>query len=273
MSALISNDVLDSMDTAFSSGAERRIEVIDRDLKVPVYEQVYSTLKRRILDGYYSENEFPSSRTACAEFGVSRISVKSALVRLHQEGLISMSRGRDTLVVADRAKSKISANLGTLLADLERLELATNVVVLAHKKCPAGSEVANLLSCDSEDLIQQSTRLRTVDGSPFSIVKICVPETIMKKVPVSRFDRPISADLMSSYGIYLHDVKERISACMADREIAEGLDIAFGAPVLKITRAYLSRDAEPVICTLGHYRSDRYEHQTSTGVSADWQVV
>lgn len=246
---------------------------IDRGSKVPIYEQVYTILRDRIRSGFYQNRRFPSTKQACEEFGISRISVKSAFTRLHQEALIVMSRGRETRICSSAEDVKVCSDIGSFFADLERLELATTVRVVRHEKCVPSSEVAAVLGCDPKQEIEKTTRLRSVDGAPFSIVEICVPDPYAKRFAARSFHKPISARLMRGYGIELRYVDERISACIADLNISKALRVPIGAAVLRILRAYLSTDHTPVICTIGYYRSDRYEHEARRGVEAHWELA
>lgn len=248
-------------------------QLVDRTSNVPVYEQIYRILKKRILSGYYENSAFPSSVQACAEFGVSRISTKNAFTRLHQEALISMSRGRTTHARSPHDDKKICSDLGSFFSDLERLELGTTVRIIRHESCRADTEIAGALECEPNAEIEKTIKLRSVDRVPFSIVQICVPQHIAKRFETTSFHKPISIELMRSYGIELQNVDERISARIADRAISKSLSVPVGAAVLKIVRVYLSSENTPVISTIGYYRSDRYEHEARRGVEGHWQLT
>ena len=60
------------------------------DRKQPVSEQIYEALKHSILTVQLLPGASISENTICRHFGVSRTPVRSAIVRLAEEGLIDV---------------------------------------------------------------------------------------------------------------------------------------------------------------------------------------
>lgn len=249
------------------------IGILDRSAKLPIYEQLYLELKRRIRAGYYENRQFPSRQQACDEFEISAISVKRAFNRLHQEAFISMSRGRKTIVPPLAEKSILNSNLDTLLTDINLNDLTTSIATIGHERSVAEEDVCAILNCDSTTLLDQTTRLRRLDDAPFSLVRVYVPLHIAKEFGPGRFEEPISSSLLRKFGFELSDVKERISACIASGRVSRILEIPDGAPVLKIVRIYLANGKDAIFCTVGYYRSDKYEYGGRRALPATWQGV
>lgn len=247
--------------------------LLDRSAKLPIYEQLYLELKNRLGSGYYEKRQFPSLQQACAEFDVSNISVKRAFKRLHQEAFISMSRGRNTVVLSRGPNKKLSSNLDTLLSDINLKELTTSVSIIEHQRCLADDDVREALKCEMGAMVHQTTRLRRLDEAPFSLVRVAVPLHIAKVFNSTRFEQPISSSLLKKFGFELSDVSERISACIASREVSENLEIPDGAPVLKIVRSFLANGRDAIVCTVGYYRSDKYEYGGTRALPPTWQGV
>lgn len=247
--------------------------ILDRSAKLPIYEQLYLELKRRIRTGYYEKRPFPSRRQACDEFEISAISVKRAFNRLHQEAFISMSRGRNTIVQPLQPKSKLNSNLDTLLTDINLNDLTTSVSTIDHSRGTADEDTCAILNCDSATMVDETTRLRRLDDVPFSLVRVIVPMEIAQVFGPGRVEQPISSNLLREYGFELSDVKERISACIASRKVSEVLEIPDGAPVLKMVRTYLANGKDAIFCTIGYYRSDKYEYGGRRALPATWQGV
>ncbi len=256
-----------------ASNQNSSVGILDRSAKLPIYEQLYLELKRRIRAGYYEQRQFPSRRQACDEFEISAISVKRAFKRLHQEAFISMSPGRNTIVQPLEQKPKLNSNLDTLLADINLKDLTTSVSIIGHEQSVADEEVCATLNCDGTTIVDQTTRLRRLDDAPFSVVHVIVPVHIAEVFGTAPFGEPISSDLLRKYGFELSDVSERISACIADRDVSKVLEIPDGAPVLKIVRTYLANGKDALFCTVGYYRSDKYEYGGTRALPASWQGV
>src|SRR3990172_2711227 len=75
---------------------------------LPLYVQIESTLRERIVSGRYpAGGAFPTDEKLRQEFGVSRATVRLALDTLHREGLIVRYPGRGSFVneVRERART------------------------------------------------------------------------------------------------------------------------------------------------------------------------
>src|SRR5580704_16217608 len=75
---------------------------IDRDSRVPLYQQIYEGYRRAILAGHLRPGQrIPSTRALAAELGVSRLPVLAAYEQLLNEGYFLGRRGSGTYVNAD----------------------------------------------------------------------------------------------------------------------------------------------------------------------------
>ena len=71
---------------------------IDRDSPVPFYFQLSELLEHEISVGRWDPGfRLPSESELCTHFGLSRTTIRQALARLEQEGLISKQGGRIVL--------------------------------------------------------------------------------------------------------------------------------------------------------------------------------
>ncbi|MEV0613260.1 GntR family transcriptional regulator [Nonomuraea sp. NPDC050404] len=67
----------------------------------PIYQQIAAVVLERIEDGSYQPNRaIPSEAEMCAEFNVSRNTVRAAIRSLNERGAVRTVPGRGTFVVA-----------------------------------------------------------------------------------------------------------------------------------------------------------------------------
>jgi len=72
---------------------------IDRHSPKPLFLQVKEKLRQQITSGHLSTNEaIPDERTLAKDLGLSRVTVRRAILELAQEGLLERIRGRGTFV-------------------------------------------------------------------------------------------------------------------------------------------------------------------------------
>lgn len=86
---------------------------LNRSSANPLYLQIYTILRQRILDGQLAVGEnLPPEPLLCQDFGVARGTIRQALAELETNGYISRERGRGTFVVWDRTAAKSTSMAG-----------------------------------------------------------------------------------------------------------------------------------------------------------------
>jgi DNA-binding GntR family transcriptional regulator len=110
---------------------------------VSLTEEAYGAIKAAILDGKIAPNSPIDEKSTAARLGMSRTPVREALLRLRNEGLVDMTRGRGIHV---RLLSSIDMR--------EIYELITGVETLAAyliaSRKPGEAELAPLLAAVAE---------------------------------------------------------------------------------------------------------------------------
>ena len=67
--------------------------------EIPLYMQIHARLQQRILGGEWGYGAMlPSEHELCAEYGISRGTMRQVLAELEKEGQIRRERGRGTFV-------------------------------------------------------------------------------------------------------------------------------------------------------------------------------
>ena len=76
-------------------------------LPLPKYHQIYLVLREQLHEGRF-EQGLPSELLLMKEFGVARVTVRKALERLVNEGLITRTPGRGTTPVKPAVSHSVS---------------------------------------------------------------------------------------------------------------------------------------------------------------------
>lgn len=87
---------------------------------VPTYVQIYEDFYAKIVSGKYREGDkLPTEQEICRTYYVSRITVKNALQKLVEKGLVSRIAGKGTFVSMARHDSSFdpSAKIGLIMCD------------------------------------------------------------------------------------------------------------------------------------------------------------
>lgn len=224
----------------------------------PKYLQIREILLRRIERDFKLGEQFPTEKELCAEFGVSRETVREALGWLEREGLISRHRGQGTFV-AKRPDSVVDNRLTGLTEDFSELKLDTEAKVLEKGPMDPPADIVAAIGVPPDEPIYHIVRLRTFEKRPLAVHESFMP--LEFGVQVAKLDlrhTSIVHELEHTLGIAFWEDHQQIEAVVADTATASLLDLPLGAPLLLMTRLYVTEGNRPVVLFRSHYRADRY---------------
>jgi GntR family transcriptional regulator len=226
---------------------------------VPLYHRIDLLLLQNIIDQTFPPDQpMPPEADLCRRMGVSRITLRNALGRLEQEGLVHRQRGRGTFPSA-----KPPATLPTLLANLRNLAslaLRTKVQVLEHTIVPANPGIASAFGLQSRDKVLRIVRVRSDAASPISYSVCHVPQDLAALLPRRRIGSLPISTLLAAAGLILDETSERLSASIAGMEIARHLGVEVGSALLSMTRTVRAESGRMIEHLRVVYRPDRYEY-------------
>ncbi len=240
---------------------------------LPLYHRVYLLLRQRIAEGGWpSEVPMPGEHELAEAHGVSRITVRRALQRLEQEGLVRRRRGAGTFANPPQRPARRD-DLRGLIENLLAMGRQTDVALLDFAYVSAAAEVAAALEVPPGTLVQKSVRLRSAEGAPFSHLTAWVPEPIgrfyqardMAKIPLLL--------LLEQAGVRAARAEQVISAKLADGTVAPLLRVAPGSALLWVRRQVRDEAGRVIEALEALYRPDLYEYQIAmTRGSGMWDL-
>ena len=225
----------------------------------PRYLQIRNLLERRLAEAFSPGDRFPTEHQLCSEFGVSRETIREALLGLESDGLIARHRGRGTFVsrLPDVPNDE---RLTGLVEDFTELRLDTQAEVVKATIESIAPRVAAALHLDRNARRFRIQRLRRLDGRPFAFHDAFLPVEIGSKVAARDLTRTtLFRELSRFAGVKLTEIYQHIDAVAADVRMAKLLEIDAGAPLL-VTRRAIAHDASrtPSMLFETYFRGDRY---------------
>lgn len=232
---------------------------IVHDSAAPYYRQLYEILRKDIIEGDRLPGDLlPSESELIDRYEVSRVTVRQAMDLLVQDGLVYRRRGRGTFV----ATPKIEQGLTQIISfteDMRRRGFHAETAVLASKVLSATKEIARHLEIPSGEEIAFLQRLRLADGEPLSIESSYLIHRLCPGVLQGDYaNEPLREALESKYDLRLVRATQVIRALPANKEQAQELAIAPGAPIFFIERVSYSQYDRPVEFLQLTHRGDRY---------------
>lgn len=236
-------------------------------MPLPKYHQVYLVLREQLAEGRFVAG-LPGELHLMKEFDVARVTVRRALERLSQEGLIERSPGRGTRPVAPKpaprsgaAPPQQRAHLNGLLENIVNMGLRTKVKVLGCEVLAAPDAVARELALAPGTAVQKAVRLRSSAAGPLSHITTFVPQSLAQGFGRRELAKQPLLLLLEAAGVQIGRARQLISARLADATVARHLDIQVGSPLLAVNRLVFDTDDRPVQWLQGLYRPDRYQYE------------
>jgi GntR family transcriptional regulator len=233
---------------------------IDRDSDVPLHRQLRALLEARIAAGELVPGDMlPTEEKLRAIYGVSRTTVRQALRDMTEEGLISRTRGRGTVVTQPRASPAISYHLHVPASPPEH---DPYWLVISAGWEPAPPDVAARLRIEPGMHAYRLQRLAMAHSHVVGYHRATVSPA---------FGGLIDEGLLTVGGT-LHYLNRDdalktfaadriIEAVPADARVADMLSVEAGAPVMRVQRLVISGEGQPVEDLLAFYRGDRFQYE------------
>lgn len=240
---------------------------LDRHLEhgaLPLWFQIKERLRKAIQDGDYATgDQLPTELQLIELFKVSRTTVRAAVDKLADEGLVERTPGRGTFVRGRAVEQPVLALAG-FHEDMRARGLAPAAETMVVDFTQAPSDVASALGLDAARVVIIERRM-LADGKPMAFGRGYLPTWVLGEGPLFTRDELDSASqyqLMEERSeAYPQTAEETIGAVAADELVASLLEVKAGAPLLKARRVSFDRSGQPVECVDVWYRADRYRYR------------
>lgn len=225
---------------------------------IPKFHRVELALAARIREGLYDKTGLPGERELAQEFQVARVTVRSALQRLQDQGLVVRMERQGTLVAAGqggRPAPKMVREYVDAFLDRGRKDKRK---VLRFGFVAAPPAVADMLGVARGEEVLRVVRLRSDATSALTYTEVYVPRHLAPAITRLALERKAFVQLLEDAGVRIGSAEQSAQAEAAPVEASAALDIDLGAPVLKLTRTLFDPQGRPLQVFVGWFRADRF---------------
>ncbi|HET9741389.1 MAG TPA: GntR family transcriptional regulator [Terriglobales bacterium] len=226
-------------------------------MSLPAYQRILGTIRQRIEQGELRCGDLvESERELARRHEVSLMTARHALTELQREGLVERRRGAGTFVAAP----KIQFNkLTSFTEQMAGRSLLPQSRLLSTKVIEDEQEIAARLALPPGSPLLVIERMRQAAGEPFALETCYFSAKDFSWLTSASLERTsLFALLERDYGAELSYSDESIDATVADGKLAKLLQIARGAPLLRICQVIFSSRGTAITYVRGIYRSDRH---------------
>lgn len=231
----------------------------------PRYRQLTETLAGEIRAGVFPVGSLlPPEPRLCQRFGVSRHTVREAVRRLSELGLVSRHQGIGTRVRAQDTAKRHVASLSSL-EDLMHYTQRTRLKLLGERHVEAGPALAALLRCrPGQRWLELDTCRYPIDGGePLVHMRVYVQGGAERiRDHLDQRSAWIYGLIEKYGGERIVEVQQVVGAIAVPAASARVLGVRARSPGLRVRRYYLGRDDQLLSVSLNVYPADRFEFST-----------
>jgi GntR family transcriptional regulator len=215
------------------------------------YQEIAHTLRQRVLhEG--PGHVLPSESELSSEFGVSRVTVRRALERLRDDGVIESRQGFGWFVTTAPVQQRLG-RLDTIESQLEERGVKPQRQILEFAFVDAPPHVAEVLGCAQ---VLRVKRLNLADGAPFAVVTVWCPAELGQHLSRRDVERKPFYELL---GVELRGASQSIGAAAVGEADASLLAVPVGSPVLRCERITTSLEGRPILLSEHLFAAHRTE--------------
>ena len=228
--------------------------------KVSLSTRAQHYLLELIEAGTYQPGEqLPSEADLAVQLGISRPTLREALLNLEQEGVIVRRHGVGTFVRPAYAR-RLEGGLERLESILElaaRQGLQLHFRALEIEQEPAGPELASILHLPAGEPLTRVQRVILVDGTPVAYMLDVVPSALLAPGEIGEdFGGSVLDLLRQRENLQAAQAVADIVALDADRSLAEKLAVKSGQALLLIEELLFDDGGTPIEFSRNYFVPD-----------------
>jgi GntR family transcriptional regulator len=200
----------------------------------------------------------------CAEYGVSRITLRHAVDGLIADGHLVREHGRGTFVVEPQYRMRYRERFADEVTGFytqqtnEGFEVTTTV--LGQLVTSAGEPAASQLGISAADKVVLLTRLRFVNGTLHHVTSTYLPFARFPDTAEIDFTNgSLYKYLAQEHGVSLTRNDVLVSLDSAAQAVAEPLGVPVGEKLLKLASTVYDADDRPVAYGTSHFTPQNSE--------------
>ncbi len=230
------------------------------DSPYPLYVQLEKILRKNIEKGVWKEDvKIPSENELSREYNLSRMTVRSVLNKLSQEGLIYRVPGKGTFVSSNKIIGKPLSQMG-IREQLEKMGYENQTKLIYTDIVESDIRLARKLKVNIGVPLYKIKRVRSVNDEPFSIHLSYIPKYCCDGIFERGYDfehTQLCEILKEGYGIEQNKMVETLEIVNARPDEAALLNVEEKYPLIHLENTLYSQNKEVTEYSSVLFRGDR----------------
>lgn len=228
--------------------------------RLPLYVQTQNYLLELIEDGTYKPgDQLPSESDLAEKLGISRPTLREALLKLEQDGVVVRRHGIGTFVTTG-FKRRLKSGLERLesilqLAGQQSLQVNYDTLQVAAEK--ADKLTADQLRVSPGTFLTTVRRVIVLDKTPVAFMQDCVLASVLSPDEINdNFKGSVLDMLIKKRGSQISHAVADIIPVVADNSLAEKLCVDTGEAILLMEEILFDDESEPVEFSRNYFVPD-----------------
>jgi len=230
----------------------------------PRYAQLAKTLLNEIHSKRYLVGDLlPTEFELCAQFGVSRFTIREAVKQLVQQGLVVRQPGVGSRVVAQAPSGQYTQTMSAI-TDLRQYASETTLQIAKTSVQGINAEQAALLGTAEGETWLHIQGLRFIEGQalPLCLTDVYVAPRFRSLTGVSgRMTQPLYQLLEEQFHCRIKAVQQELRAMLLPAALAKRLNAPARSAGLWIARRYMDERDELVELAVSVHPADRFSYR------------
>jgi GntR family transcriptional regulator len=227
---------------------------------IPLYYQLERALRKRVLSGRKNGvKDFPNERQLCEEYGVSRATVRQALMILERDRLLIREQGRGTFITEEDGRGDLFVAYG-FMDDLFLFGSKTTLKLRSRKLVNADAQLIEDMGLDEHDRVYRFEGIRISHEPPCSgLFRAWLPREIGKKITLENFSSPFLIGAVEDAALQrVSRAHQTIYATVATAEHASAMGVDVCHPILVLKRIFFTAMDRVVQVSETHLPGEAY---------------
>lgn len=223
------------------------------------YEQIAQDIYNDIASGKYEPgSQLALEKEMCAQYGVSRITIKRAVDELVKKGLVIKRRGSGTFVKGVLEEDVEDVGMSGQFCGFTNSNKNHSIKsqIIRFEIIHPTKEIAEKLKISEEDFVYDIVRIRYLDDKPANVEYTQMPIDVITGIKHEVLLGSIYAYIQNTLKLQIQSAHRAISADMPTEEERKYLKIEGELPILQVAQVAFLSDGRPFEYSRSRHRAD-----------------
>ena len=222
---------------------------LSRNTFEPLYYQIRENIREKIDSNEYPPNSMiPSEAELCEIYGVSRVTVRRAILDLVQEGLLNRGKGKGTFVSENYGLTRIGG-VQSFTQELLGLNMRPSAKPLGCKIRTADHSLRRTMGLGEGEKVVTISRLRLVNSEPCMVEVMNFPYSLVPGIEKEDLEQSIYLLLKDKYRQEVVNAKEIMEPIIIGEYESKLLELTMPSAGMRTNRIGYDTNGRVIECS------------------------